>query len=306
MGIRRTSGAVVKNSVIKGNSASENGGGIGAVYPGWNNIMPIFKDCVIRHNTATRWGGAIFIYNRGEIINCNITSNYNSNPGSSSGGGIYIGHDGSTGPLPIPVISNCVISGNGNANTLYGGAMRIERPVRLYNCLISGNSSSGMGGGLYITGEVTSEESIAYNCTIAGNTSSMGYAGIEGGGLAANPATSTSSFVNCILYANVYAPNSVYNNFNQNNSNLRFTNSCAFPMPLYGGNNIADDPRFAAPGSGNYRLGPGSPCINAGLKLDWMTNSLDLDGLRRIDYFFGLVDMGAYEFLPSGSMIKFR
>jgi hypothetical protein len=46
--------------------------------------------------------------------------------------------------------------------------------------------------------------------------------------------------------------------------------------------------------SGNLRLLPDSPCINAGNN-DLVVGSTDLDGNPRI--FNGTVDMGAYEFV---------
>jgi hypothetical protein len=58
-----------------------------------------------------------------------------------------------------------------------------------------------------------------------------------------------------------------------------------------------------AKNSGNYRLSQASPCVNAGLNQSWMSGALDLDGRSRIDHFNQIVDMGCYEFLPSGMLI---
>ena len=52
----------------------------------------------------------------------------------------------------------------------------------------------------------------------------------------------------------------------------------------------------------NVRLQAGSPCINAGIKREWMTGALDLDGRTRIDRFSDKVDMGAYEYIPQGML----
>jgi hypothetical protein len=62
---------------------------------------------------------------------------------------------------------------------------------------------------------------------------------------------------------------------------------------------------FMNTNAGNYRLSQNSPCINAGLNQAWMDNASDLDGAhRRIDSFSHIVDMGCYEYLPSGSMYR--
>ncbi len=45
-------------------------------------------------------------------------------------------------------------------------------------------------------------------------------------------------------------------------------------------------------GSGDYRLQPGSPCIDRGITQSWMNDARDLAGNRRRR---GNVDIGAYE-----------
>jgi hypothetical protein len=50
-------------------------------------------------------------------------------------------------------------------------------------------------------------------------------------------------------------------------------------------------------------LSQGSPCINAGVNRDWMTDGVDLDNHHRLDPYSRIVDMGCYEYLPSGMMI---
>jgi hypothetical protein len=75
-------------------------------------------------------------------------------------------------------------------------------------------------------------------------------------------------------------------------------NCCsAPPNVLRGTRNIADNPAFINPTEGNYHLASNSPCINIGANQDWMTHSLDLDGVPRIlPREGGIVDIGAYEY----------
>jgi len=43
---------------------------------------------------------------------------------------------------------------------------------------------------------------------------------------------------------------------------------------------------------------------DAGANQAWMTGTVDLDRRSRIDRFSGLVDMGAYEYIPQGIMFS--
>ena len=66
---------------------------------------------------------------------------------------------------------------------------------------------------------------------------------------------------------------------------------------------ISDDPRFMNAAGGDFRLRDSSPCIDMGTNAlvygDW-----DLEGNMRIRD--GVVDMGAYEWVPEpGALIIF-
>ena len=51
-----------------------------------------------------------------------------------------------------------------------------------------------------------------------------------------------------------------------------------------------------------------SPCINAGANQSWMQEAggVDLDRRQRLDRFSRLVDMGCYEYVPTGMMMHLR
>ena len=106
--------------------------------------------------------------------------------------------------------------------------------------------------------------------------------------------------VNSIVYFNMAASGSNWD------AATAFTNSCTAPDPG-GVGNTTSDPLFVDRGAGNYRLSAHSPCVNTGINENWMTNSAnvhskDLDGRARIRY--GTVDMGAYECIYEGAIIR--
>jgi hypothetical protein len=75
------------------------------------------------------------------------------------------------------------------------------------------------------------------------------------------------------------------------------------PQPWQGGSgNITNAPLFVNRAGGDLRLQPNSPCINAGNNA-YVPGPSDLDGSPRI--VSGTVDIGAYEFQGSGSVISY-
>ena len=197
-----------------------------------------------------------------------------------SGGGVWCPNTG-------PIISNCVIANN-SAETHGGGA----RLAKLYNCMVRGNAAK-YGGGV--------NSCDAYNCLITGNSTFSTAGGAY-----------NSTLYNCTVVSNsnvgVAGSRVAYNSivyFNQINYNFQsiFTNSCTWPAQdtwVVGDGNITNDPVFVNPTDGNWRLKPDSPCVNSGMNQSWMTNAVDMGGVRRILY--GTVDMGAYEVIFEGTV----
>ena len=79
-------------------------------------------------------------------------------------------------------------------------------------------------------------------------------------------------------------------------SNVDNLTGASGPSAFFGAGNIDLDPLFVDPANGDYRLLPGSPCIDAGnTTLDGLP-LLDIEGLPRV---LGAgVDMGPHEFFP--------
>ena len=296
-------GLNIQGCVIERNTANS-AGGIQWYYGAGDCLV---KDCVLRYNLATNGAGAIGVAARLTLLDSKVISNkVEGGSGEKWGGGITVGSQGDGPSLNRPiVISNCFIMANSVAGSAsyVGGVYVSAIPCKLYNCLIAGNSSYYRGGLHFRNSAATGE---VYNCTIVGNTASQSE-DTQKRGAGVSCENSTSVLANCVIYSNVYSLDRSQDNYSTNNMGFCFTNCCTYPMPTYGANNITDPPRLVAP-PWDFRLAPDSPCINSGTNLPWTAQNgvFDLDGRRRIDGFFGLVDMGAYEFLPSGSMIKFR
>jgi len=193
-----------------------------------------------------------------------------------------------------PTISNCCIVGNANEDDYDGGGVYMGT---LYNCTIRNNHSTDNGGGL--------SGSIAYNCLISGNSSDDNGGGADAGTLynctivdnqAADDGGGVyySALTNCIVWGNMATSGT-------NWSNGSISYSCTTPDPGAGSGNITNNPQFVDAANGNYRLLYGSPCIDTGTNLPFLTN--DLDGTTRpLDGNYdgtNAWDMGCYEYNPA-------
>jgi hypothetical protein len=98
------------------------------------------------------------------------------------------------------------------------------------------------------------------NCTFSGNS-----AGAEGGGMT-NDMMSSPTLINCILWGDSLPEIvNVEDTCEPAISYSDIQGGCgADPYNVCGGDNIDDDPLFLDPDNGDFHLGPGSPCIDAG------------------------------------------
>jgi parallel beta-helix repeat protein/predicted outer membrane repeat protein len=171
------------------------------------------------------------------------------------GAGIYCGSNTS------PTITNCTITGN---SSTYGGSgiwcgYNNASPV-IKHCLIYNNTSSS-GACIYLEEFSTA---IIINCTIADN---------NGTGLYCYH-SSHPQVVNTIFW------NNTTEILAGSLASLKLS-YCNVKGGYPGLGNINADPQFVNPGSGDYSLGVGSPCIDAG-----HPRMYDSDTFRS--------DMGAY------------
>jgi len=288
--VHRTQARIESNTITQNSALEAYSYGGGLAY-----CNGLIRNNLITENSAERYGGLAFCHG---IIQNNIISR---NSGRYSGGGLAVCHG---------VIKNNVIVENSAGG--YGGGL-YDCNGKIENNVISKNSGEGLcscngtiqantisdnsGDGLRSCDGLIRNNVISRNSG-GGLSSCDGM--IENNTICANSATHAAGIFyckgtirNCILWGNT-------------GSNGAFQISRSWP-PAYsciqdwsegGRGNISAYPQFVDPDTGDYRLAPDSPCIDAGKNEDWMWQAVDLDGNPRIIHGISsfTVDMGAYEF----------
>jgi fibronectin-binding autotransporter adhesin len=263
-------------------------------------------------------GGALYVAHvKGTVASCSITNNALPQKvewGVRAGGGLAV-------TASDVLVSNCTVVANSCASYADNddaiGAGIYSDGGTFVNCLVGGNSITGgryrRGGGFYLTtGNHLLRNCLVYsNDAVTGGTAFGGdglyVAGgavvlesstvVTNGGEGLRQAAGTVAVTNSILWGNgVDATGTVVAAY----SDVGVAGPAVVLLSC-----LSTNPLFMFPATNNYRLAEGSPCINAGLTLSWMTGATDLGGQRRI--MAGRVDMGAYEAMPpGGSVFKFR
>lgn len=257
-----------QQTIIEGQWDPTSTNGPGAVRCVWLEVGAVLNGFTVRGgataaDSSEQMGGGIWSMSPYSfVLNCLITGNSGVIGGGCRGATLsncvlsnnLASMDG--GGSAYSSLNNCVVTGN-SANSSGGGASSSE----LRNCLLTGNSAYAGGG----TGQ-----SGLNNCTVVLNSAKWDAGSIFG------------TLRNCIVWGNTgeIAPDSGEGGYNR-----------VFPYPT-GGGNITNEPLFMDAASGDFRLQPNSPCINAGNNA-YGCDETDLDGNPRI--VGGTVDMGAYE-----------
>ena len=271
-------GGTLNNCVINGNYSENSGGGVYCYQGGTLNSCTLsgntvqgsgagvycrqggtLNDCILSGNSATNQGGGAYCYLGGTLSHCKISSN-----SAGAGGGAYCSGNAT--------LTNCAI--RGNSTTGGGAGAFFNLGGTLYTCVLSGNSAGSTGGGAYFGNGGTLD-----GCTLSGNEAARGSAAYYNAGGAVS---------NCIAFGNT--PGGSQNIEGDGSCTIRYTCSPG----LTGLGNITNDPRFVNAAAGDYRLAPGSPCINGGTNETWMASATDMAGNPRI--LGGTMDMGAYEY----------
>jgi len=250
-------GGIIVDCRFDGNSCGNGGGGL---YIESNGIARRCTFLNNEHAGSGNGGGGAWINFGGKLYDSRAWNNRSTN--SSSGGGIWI-NNGSLG-------ERCLAYSN---RAYHGGGMSVDNGSDLRSCLIYQNSAVAGGGGLY------AHLSRVDGCTVAGN------AGGYGGGIYAvwsNDAKNTICFDNASADGADWLDDGTVTYSHLRTSPALFAPGCT-----------AADPQFRDAASGDYRLSPGSPLVNAGTNQAWMDAATDLDGHARI--LESVVDFGAHE-----------
>ena len=225
-------------------------------------------------------GGGMRVSSSPTVSNCTFTGNAAVLFQDSLGFGGGITNTGS------PTLIGCTFVGNTAEHS--GGAMwNAAYSAAVIGCVFEANTAAEIGGGMYNDNAHVA----VIGCTFSGNSA------VAGGAMYNREGWATAT--NCILWGDVGGE--IVDAAGSDAIVIYSDVQGGWPGP----GNIDADPMFVDPDNGDYRLSPGSPCIDAG------DNSAvpkgirrDLDGNPRIVVgssliYLGaapIVDMGAYEY----------
>jgi hypothetical protein len=234
-----------------------------------------FRDAVVTANSGEPISARIM----GFTITGGAGKPFPSSYGSDYyGGGVYVGGNGSK-----IRIDSCWILGNAVSTGTFGGGVCVSglnARAELRSCLIAGNRAWASGGATLVDG--SGSTMLLDRCTITNNTATSWAFGYQGGVSMANGGG--VDLTNCIVWGNagyqIRAFGAPYNAGTYANASY-----CCVQSGFAGSGNIASDPAFVNPATGDYRLQSSSPCIHAGDP----ASSPDPDGSR--------ADMGCFPLL---------
>ncbi len=299
-----------------------NGGGFFCNGGGGGTCQPTLINTLFDGNSAGQGGG---MYNNGEGGSCQprlIDVTFNGNR-ANSGGAMH--NSNGCNPLVIhgtfrenqasiggAIMNNAAYNGGSGVtliNTVFkgnqagrnGGAIAAEGTYYSYNgatainTLFSGNRAGDSGGAFYGEAGTYGGASVTLiNTTLSGNSARGG--GALDGFYLHNYGSVSYHLINSIVWGNSNPQISGYSDFPQiHHSDIE--------GGWQGAGNLNVDPRFVAPiaasfaptTTGDYRLQPGSPAIDAG-DTSSAGYDTDPDGNPRVQG--AAVDMGAYESQP--------
>ena len=266
------------------------GSGAGAYL---NNYVTL-NNCMIINNTATTYGGGVYINSTGGSAHVTLNNCVIADNNASMGGGVCdrVGAD----------YNSCRFNNN-IASTKGGGIYLYNNTTpTLKNCIINNNTAQSAGG-MYARGQFT-----AYNCDFVMNLATESIGGIY-------HENSHNKYYNCIVWGNV--ANDLPNQF-AGLSDFEYSAVCGIVNGSDNYNipneNNGSEPgvfvRFNHPAQGagaeyhnnNWSIHPRSVCLNAGKPNTPGLGNTDIDGNTRIQK--GRVDIGSYESCASLTQIE--
>ena len=280
----------------------------------WNNGMVTLRNatitnCVLRSGNSH--GSAAIQMHGGLVSGCVIHGMRNYN---GRGSAIRVDESGTIGNLvENTVISNCLsdISGSNNQDRkgVWGAAVWVGAPLTMRNCLVTDNladtakwfaysyEARNLSSAIYSESELRLE-----NCTIVGNRLRQ-EADVDGA--AVYLAAFGSYATNCVVWGNVCTntaaggEQTVRDVFVASGKTAAFSH-CDFAeagsiasASVTAAACLARDPLFRDAAHGDFTFGSSSPLLNAGVRLPWMEDAVDLAGNSRV--FGRRPDIGCYE-----------
>jgi parallel beta-helix repeat protein len=234
----------------------------------------------IQANRANDWGGGICVRNVASPMM--VTHNDIISNTSLSGGGLY-----------IESVRGIVLEGNtvlhNTADTGAGVYMYSTLPFTMTNNLIARNQADVSAGGLHVSGwDVFPSAGELVNNTIVQNDVGAGGEGI------CVPEYATLALTNNLLVSHTVGISATSSLARVTATHTLFYGNALSdtwgPGTIVSANEITGSaPLFVDPGVGDYHIHLGSPAVDAGASVPWLTD--DIDGEPR----FGLPDIGADE-----------
>jgi hypothetical protein len=244
----------------------------------------VIIDCVFENNKAillsgTSRGGAI--HASGELRVSGTSFGGNS---ADVGGAVHY-----SGFPTQNLFAHCIFRNN-TAKTMGGALYQDKGRVRVDNSLLSNNSVTDGGGGAIWIGQFAPASMMVTNSTLVDNDAGAGTGTLDGGGACYVTEDGWIRFWNSILWDNTGAvgPSIKLDGSSHSNATV-IVDYCDLQGGLsgidvthgvaLGGNVILDqDPLFVNASIGDYRLGAGSVCIDAGDNLLLEEDDMDIDG----------------------------
>jgi hypothetical protein len=247
--------------------------------PGWDVVM-----LQLGHSQASFHGfdfdggrpHVVMIWGNGGVVsNCYIRN------------GFYTSANGMGVRALNGLVTHCLVKGNTCNNSGYGVGLSIEGNTIVQNCLIRDNISTAplTKGCVYMKGN-----SILRNCTIVGNQAGNG-AGVytDGGG----------TVENCIFRDNSNTSSAGPGDpdwYNVGTAAI-YRNNCT-PVSI-GSDCVTAVPNFLDAANGDFRISPGSPCVDAGVEVASFAGSEDYYGNPRLSG--EAIDIGVHEVVRTGA-----
>jgi len=303
--------AAVLNCDVSGNtvkSASAGAGSYGGGLAVWQSL--VMSNCTLSANVASN-GGALYV-NPGCPSVSVYDSSFSGNTAALNGGACMQDRATNVTFMGCSFVSNSVVNA--------GGGLEVEATTPAYtyliNCTFAGNTAGGGGGGFL--GHYGNSLARIYNCTFAGNTAGTG------GGVAMSHCTSW--VIDGTILASNSAPTAPdldqsdgANGHTVTNCLIGNNSGCTTIFPAVGspaangcyvGNSGAPLNPLLGPASDNGGKSLTCPLLRGSIAIDHGGNTLGLTSDQRGAGYprqVGVgVDIGAFEYMPQGSVFKFR